>query len=211
MPNSLVTAIIRGLCLAPLCLAWAGGPFHTVSKDEKNVVQFTSEATMEKIIGRTSAVSGSVELNLENLAATTTGSFAVELETLDTGLALRNQHMRENHLETKRHPQAVFTLKRLENPSKANRSTGDEVTATAVGDLSLHGITKEYAVPLTLRYLAAGGEAEKRLSGGKGNLLYVTANWSIKLDDHQIKRPEFLFLRLSPEQKIDLSVALTDQ
>ncbi|MBI5058831.1 YceI family protein [candidate division KSB1 bacterium] len=187
------------------------GEFHTLDQDQKNVVEFTSEATMEKIVGRTSSVTGSVNLNLAELTATSGGSFTVDLNTLDTGLSLRNQHMRENHLETKLYPQATFTLKRLESPSAATLGFGGEVTVTAVGDFALHGITKEYMIPVTLRYLAAGGEAEKRLSGGQGNLLYVTANWTVKLEDHQIKRPEFLFLRLSPEQKIEISVALTDQ
>jgi polyisoprenoid-binding protein YceI len=205
---TVVTVLAVLMCRLPLA---AAATFHTVEKDPKNNVQFTSATTMEKFTGRTSTVNGSADIDPANLAGTISGSFAVDMASLSTGMALRDQHMRENQLETAKYPQATFTLKRFEQPSKAALASGEEVTVTAVGDLMIHGASKEYSIPLKLRYLAAGSDAQQRLPGTTGNVLYVSANWTVKLEDHKIPRPEFLFMRLAPEQKIELNVAMTDQ
>ncbi|MBK9304990.1 MAG: YceI family protein [bacterium] len=42
----------------------------------------------------------------------------VDLAALDTGIGLRNRHMRENHLETDRFPQAVFRGARILKPGR---------------------------------------------------------------------------------------------
>ena len=79
--------------------------FRTVAKDPKNVIQFTSQATLETVVGKTSVVTGHVDLNLDSVAATTDGGFSVDLNTLDTGIGMRNNDMRKDFLETAKFPQ----------------------------------------------------------------------------------------------------------
>jgi polyisoprenoid-binding protein YceI len=206
----------RGVWVGVVALwtAWTGqaATFKTVAGDEKNVVQFVSEATMEKIVGKTSNITGEVDFNLDNLAESGSATFTVNLETIDTGISLRNQHMRENHLHTDKFPEAKFKLKSLSDLSETKLlADGNAVKAIAQGEFTIHGVSKEYSIPIELRLLSSSESSKSRLGGSSGNLLYVTANWTVALADHMIPRPEFLFLKLSPEQKVSISVAMTDQ
>ncbi len=184
--------------------------FRTIAGDVKNNVQFVSKATLEEITGRTVNVSGQVDLDLADLAATHSAGFEVDLTTIDTGISLRNQHMRENHLETDKFPKASFKLTRLHSFDKNSLAAGETLKGMADGDFTIHGVTKSYTIPVTLSYHTTDANTESRLSGNKGNLLFVSAEWKVKLEDHKINRPEFLFLKLAEEQSCSIGVAMTD-
>ena len=74
--------------------------FSTVTNDPKNVIQFTSKATLETVVGHTSAVTGHAAMNLDSVLATNDAQFDVDLNTLDTGIGMRNNDMRKDFLET---------------------------------------------------------------------------------------------------------------
>ena len=212
--NRSTFAVFTVLCVLVLAAAAAAQvrAFRTVPGDMKNVVQFVSEATLERIVGRTREISGSVSLDLDNLAATTEGKFEVDLRTLDTGIGLRNQHMRDNHLHTNKYPSATFTLGRFVSVNREQLLPGEPVSVLAEGEFKIHGISKMYQIPLTLTYYPSGSspEASERLSGGSGDLVTVRGEWMVRLADHEISRPEFLFMRLAEAQKVTVSFAVTD-
>jgi len=81
--------------------------------DEGSTVEFVSKAAMETFKGKTRAVSGTLRLDPAALVDTLTISISVDLASLDTGIALRNRHMRENHLHTDRFPLATFEGARI--------------------------------------------------------------------------------------------------
>lgn len=175
--------------------------FRIASDDSKNVVQFVSEATLERVVGRTHDIQGSLELDLNDLAATTKGFFSVDLRSMDTGIGLRNQHMRDNQLHTNKYPEATFVLKRFVNVSRNDLAPGETVNVLAEGDFTIHGVTKTYQIPVTLTYVPGSGA---------GDIIKVTGDWSLRLADHKINRPEFLFMRLAEEQNISVAFSLTD-
>ena len=201
--------LITGLLLSGSVLAEVK-TFKTVPGDAKNVIEFTSDAPMEKIVGKTSNIAGTLDLNLAELPATTNGTFTVDLKTLDTGIGLRNEHMRDNHLETGEFPDATFTLTRLISSDKTALLPGETANAVAEGEFTIHGVNKVYQIPVKLYYAKTNKAAESRLGGSKGDLLSVSAEFTVKLSDHQIKRPELLFLKLADDQKIEVSFAMTD-
>lgn len=193
----------------------AGGTvrtLRTVPDDEKNLVQFVSDATLERIVGRTNDISGSADLNFDDIKATSKASFEVDLRTLDTGIAMRNQDMRTNYLETDKYPKAKFTLRRIVSADHNSLLPEQTVNLVAEGEFEVHGVGKTYEIAITLTYTpsASNPEAAKRLYDGKGDLVNVTALWSIRLSDHGIIRPSFLFMRLTEEQHISVAFALTD-
>lgn len=193
----------------------AGGAVHafrTAMNDEKNVVQFVSDATLERIVGRTNDISGSAHLNFDDIKAISKASFEVDLRTMDTGIAMRNQDMRTNYLETDKYPKAKFTLHRIVSADQDSLQPQQTVNLVAEGEFVVHGVGKTYEIPITLTYTprASNPEAAERLYGGKGDLVSVTAQWSIRLSDHGIIRPSFLFMRLTEEQHISVAFALTD-
>jgi polyisoprenoid-binding protein YceI len=184
--------------------------FKTVQGDEKNLVEFVSQATLETVMGHTSNVTGSVDFDPADLAAAKSATFTVDLRTLDTGIALRNKHMRDQFLHTALNPMAVFTLGRVVSTDKPALASGETAHVTVEGELKINSVSKSCQIPLTLTYRNSDPESVERLYGGKGDILIVQGTWTVKLADHGIKRPEMLFMRLSEEQKLTVSLAATD-
>ena len=186
--------------------------YRTVPKDGKNVVQFVSDATLERIVGRTSSLSGSADLDLANIKAISKASFEVDLRTIDTGIAMRNQDMRTNYFETDKFPKATFVLHRVVSSDTTVLTPERPVNMVVEGEFTVRGVSKTYQIPVTLRYTPgeANSEVGQRLYGSPGALVNVTAEWSVRLSDHGIIRPAFLFMRLAEEQKVSIAFALTD-
>lgn len=158
------------------------------------MVQFVSDAPLEKIVGRTADVSGTVSLNLANLKSEASGQIRVNLKDLDTGLSLRNQHMRENHLHTTEFPEAVFTLTSIVSAEPADLFAGGTANTLLRGELELHGVKKQYEMLGKMTYDAAAG------------VLRAAYNWNILLKEHAIPRPEFLFMKLSDTQQMTVEL-----
>ena len=98
-----------------------------------NEVVFVSKATVESFEGRTREAVGSIELDPAALPDSLALRVQVDVATLDTGIALRNRHMRENHLHTDRFPHATFTgVKILEGAGMSAATSMDEVVERAV-------------------------------------------------------------------------------
>jgi polyisoprenoid-binding protein YceI len=76
----------------------------------------------------------------------TAGSFEVDLTTITTNDARRNGRVQEA-LETSRYPTATFTLTQPIELG-ADAATGADVTADAVGDLTIHGVTRQVTFPV---------------------------------------------------------------
>lgn len=184
--------------------------FKTLPNDAKNVVEFTSDAPMEKIVGKTSSIAGAIDIDVHDLASASKAHFEVDLNTLDTGIGLRNQHMRENHLETEKFPTATFTLARFVSSDKKGIGPGETANVVAEGEFKIHGVGKTYQIPVKLYYAVSDKATQTRLGGSMGALLNASAEFTVKLADHEIKRPELLFMKLAPEQKIEVNFAMTD-
>ncbi len=200
-------------CVSLLLCGVAGAEvrtFKTLEGDSRNTVQFVSKATVEEITGRTHNITGSLEVNLADLTAASSAKFSVDLTTLDTGISLRNQHMRDNHLETDQYPRAEFVLSKLTEVGKSGILPGETVKATAEGKFTVHGVSKTYLIPVSLKYVAASDITAARLGGNHGNMLVIEADWPVRLADHEISRPAFLFLKLAEEQLCSINIALSD-
>ena len=106
------------------------------------------------------------------------GELRVDLSTLDSGIGLRNSHLRDNYLEVERGPEfrhAVLSDIVLDDPLPA--SAGRHETAFS-GTLSLHGVER-----------AVEGEAELRRRDGR---MQVEATFSISLEAFDIPPPRYL-------------------
>ena len=202
------------LALFLICVGGLGNAeakaFKTVPNDKKNVVQFTSKATLETVNGKTSAVEGQLDLNLDSLLATTSGSFTVPLNTLESGISMRDNDMKSKFLETDKYPDATFVLKRFISADKPSLVLGQSVNVVAEGDFTIHGVTKSYQIPVKLTYTAANQETTKRMYGSTANALAIDAQWTVTLADHNISVPELLFMRLSPDQKCEAAIVMAD-
>ena len=161
-----------------------------------NLVKFVSKAPAETFEGKTDQVRGRMVLDPAALADSITVEVEVPLDSLDTGIDLRNQHMRENHLETARYPRAVFRGVRLLNPPVRSLEPGVTSTLELLGQFDLHGVSRSLLVSAQVTLVA--GEGPRRI--------HVVAQFPVKLTDYQISRPKFLVLKLDEVQQVTLDV-----
>ncbi len=162
--------------------------FEITAGDDGNQVEFFSTAPMESFSGKTDQISGWLDLDPASVGDTVGVRIEVDLASLDTGIDLRNQHMRENHLETETYPVAVFEGAGL-GPALGALAVGKTLSTTANGTFDLHGVRKPMQAQLELTLMDGGA-------------LRVSAQFDVLLEDHKISRPKFLFLKLNEKQEV---------
>lgn len=124
----------------------------TADKHTNTEAIFTSRASMVRFQGRTTEVSGEAVIPMDNLAAAK-GKVTVALAKLDTGIALRNEHML-GALEASKYGTTTFAFTSIRPANRVTKlEAGKETRGVAVGSFTLHGVTKPMSAPVTLTYL----------------------------------------------------------
>ena len=138
----------------------------------------------------TSRISGALRLE-EGGAAGLPGAVRVRLDSLDTGIGLRNRHLRETYLEVDRGEEfreAVLTGVELAGPFPSGAR--DHETAFA-GLLSLRGIERRV-------------EGAARLVRGAGRVR-VEAEFPLSLAEYGIPPPRYLGVGVRDEVRITVT------
>ena len=164
----------------------------SAAKDHDAVV-FVSKAPLEDFSGRTNSVSGRLRVDPDDLAAGLELSIEVQLADLDTGIGLRNRHMRENHLHTKEFPVAVFAGHAFAPESPASLPIGETTAIEVEGRFDLHGVE----LPRTL---------EVRVTRTASGSLEIESKFAVSLQAHEIPRPKFLVMKIADEQQLTVRV-----
>lgn len=192
MTHRWIVSVLVGLALARPAFATK----FEIDPGDANSVKFTSKAPGETFDGKTRAVYGAIDVDPQALGDSLTIVVNVEMATLDTGIALRNRHMCENHLHTAEFPVATFEGAKILEGGGAALTAGEKHRVTLAGRLTLHGVTKDVAVPVDLTWDGAGS-------------LRVASEFVVALPDYEIPRPQFLMMKLSEVQKVTVSIVAT--
>lgn len=120
----------------------------------------------------------------------TTLKITVALAGLQTGIGLRDKHMREKYLQVDKYPDVV-----LEVPWSGVKLPGDGQTGegSAPGKMTLHGKSKD--VQVKYRIVRTGTRYQ------------VTGNVPLNLKDYDIDVPSYLGVTVQPD--IDTSASFT--
>jgi polyisoprenoid-binding protein YceI len=110
--------------------------------------QLVGGAIEQTATGRTSDMSGSF-----TITGTTVHDVNVtaDLRTLTSDRSQRDNAIKDRGLESNRFPQATFTLSQPITFRSVPKA-GETVKATAMGDFTLHGVTREVAIPVQGRW-----------------------------------------------------------
>lgn len=162
---------------------------YQVDTDAKNKVTFISDAPVEDFEGVTGNIDGYLLHTGDKLSEGSKLYFEVDLRTLDTGIGLRNRHMREDYLHTDKYPYAKFSGRVDKTWKGAN---GPE--ARVVGKMEIHGKKKE----LSLKGVLTPSDEGMR----------VRSTFEVKLTDHGIEVPQFMFMKISEVMKLVLDFQL---
>jgi len=158
-------------------------------------VEFESKAALESFTGRTKQVSGGCTFDPDQLAGEVELEVVVDMASFDTGLRKRNQHMRDNHLETDRFPRSWLRGGTITASTASSLPVGGAVSVDFVGELELHGVRRPAACTI-------------KLSRPTADTMTATAEFPVRLADHDIKRPQMLLLKLAEEQRVRVHLVL---
>lgn len=114
------------------------------------------------------------------------GEFTFDLATLDTDIALRNEHMKDKYLEVGKFPKATIRFKDVE--------AKDGAKATIPAELELHGVKKTVSMDAELQ---PSGEAKK-----------ATGTFKFKLTDFGIAIPSHLGVTIADEVTVTIESVL---
>lgn len=164
--------------LGTLSLALAAPQtFKILTENEaQNVLIVENETAVENFTGRTNKLSGS--LTFDPQAKTGNGTVLIDGSSIDTGLALRNEHMRSKdwfNFDTR--PEVKFTT------TSVRHLEGDRYRVQ--GNVTMNGVTRPVTADATVRYTPAN-EATKAV-GAKGDVVAVVAKFDVKLSDYGVK------------------------
>jgi polyisoprenoid-binding protein YceI len=142
---------------------------------------------------KTTALSGSVTAGASGSQAFD-GTLVVDLRTLDTGIGLRNEHLRENYLEVGKGPGFdAATLSEIDldkfNPD------APEGKGSFTGLLTLHGVTKPVTGVVDVRQAGAG--------------LRVKASFPVDLATYSIRKPRYLGIGVKDIVQVEVAFAVS--
>jgi len=193
-----ITPRVRGILIALLISSPAAAVTLAVqSADAWRVSTGTVIVNCPLTVGgsfdaKTSGIEG--QLTSSATAPTAlTGELSVDLSTLDTGIGLRNRHMRERYLEIGKGDgfgKAVLKAVTLEQSPLTFSGT-----TKFTGELTVHGVTRPVA-----------GEARLQPAG---NGARVQAAFPVHLPDYQIAKPRYLGVGVKDDVQVKVTFEAT--
>lgn len=124
----------------------------------------------------------------------TTLTFEVPLDSVTTGIDLRDEHMKKTYAETPK-----FPLVSLSVPKAAitwPQALGEEKKGTITADFNTHGVSK----PVNVTYML-----KKSKTGWR-----VQAKFEFDVAQHGIAIPSYLGVSVDPKMKADVTFDLID-
>jgi polyisoprenoid-binding protein YceI len=174
------------LALTVNILMFSVETFAQEYKTNSGKVEFLSKASLNEFTGVSNTLNGLVDLEKNML------DFFIDLNTIKTGIGLRDKHMRENYLETKKFPYAEFTGIMDAIPSLSKGQSSDVI---AKGKFKIHGVERSISVPGKLTMVSE-------------NELQLEAKFKLLLSDYKIDIPTVVFYELSEEQVVTILATL---
>src|SRR5262245_61066820 len=165
--------LLRGIApLVLFVLAAVAAPAPAVADQRRFVIQpdvsevwFHATSRLMNADGRFHRLGGEVIADPADLG-TARVALSIETDSIDTGIGLRDKHLRSaDFFDVERFPTMTFESLRVEGFGKH---------ATVVGRLTIHGVTREVAVPVdvTLTAIALVATGEFVLNRGEYGMTY---------------------------------------
>jgi polyisoprenoid-binding protein YceI len=213
MKRSLAALALVALTTWPLGAAADPIPFKVLGGPSR--ATFKTDAPLETIVGNTSgqAVSGTLTVDPAR-PQSATGAIRVDLSTLSTGIAKRDEDMRSAQWlatadEANRY--AVFQIKSVEIAGPL--VPGKEAPARVFGTLTVKGKPVDLWADARVTYIKLAGaelESQKRFGFTEDNLK-VKASFKTTFTNHGMQVPQLLVLKVSNDILIETDLTLVRQ
>ncbi len=164
-----------------------------VDRSKPNMVKFISNAKIESFEGKTSAIDGYLYWEGDSLTEKSVLYFEVDLNSIDTGIGLRNRHMRENYLHTDQYPFTHYTGKIVKSTPVSDHSWGVKTD----GKIFIHGVEQPLSVTGTIILMDDGSYR-------------IVTKFGVRLPDFKIEIPSIMFLKIDENMDLMLDFFLSD-
>jgi polyisoprenoid-binding protein YceI len=142
---------------------------------------------------KTKALSGSLTASASG-SPSFDGSVTVDLRSLDTGIGLRNEHLRDTYLEVDKGPgYDAATISKID--LKGMNPAAPAGKGSFSGSLTLHGVTKTVEGAVDVRQAGTG--------------LRVTGSFPLSLSDYGIRPPRYLGIGVKDTVQVQVVFAVT--
>jgi len=158
------------------------GLFAQQFEGNKGKVTFVSEAPLNTFEGNSDQLNGWIDLD-KGLV-----DFYLDLNTLKTGIGLRDKHMRDSYLETKKYPFGEFT-------GQINKAIDFNQPVEVRGKFKLHGVEKEVLLKGLVKKIDQ-------------DTIEIISDFEILLSDYKIDIPKIVFYELADIQKARIQIQL---
>lgn len=186
--KSLMQTLILVVVLVPYLLAQGfdvkakGDQTFLFKSDGRNQASFHSLTELDEVDGLSTEISGTVSFNVSDVKNTLKGEISIPTASLKTGIKMRDKDLKEpKWLDAERYPTISFKiLKVLSIQSIAK----NKLNVKVLGDFTLHGVTNQIPVDVTMTYLDESPETEARMPG---DLLGITSKFVIALPKYNVQ------------------------
>ena len=177
--------------------------FYVNPRAGNSQVTVFSQSTLEDFTTVCNQVRGEWKLDPRNLESLR-GQFALRVEDMRTGIALRDRDLRgPDWFDAEHYPEVVIEVARVQDVKKVEPNTA---TMKLVGTCAIHGKTNPVEIPCTLSYL---DESPQTMNLVKGDVIRIRAQFSVKLSDYGITGPpgtNTIGLKVSDQQDIRVTI-----
>jgi polyisoprenoid-binding protein YceI len=151
--------------------------------------QFAAAVVESEATGRTPDVTGTFTIAGNRVSDV---SMTANLQTLKSDREMRDNRIRTLGLESDRFPEATFVLTEpIDLP--AEPELGETVNTTAVGDFTLHGVTRPVEIPVEGRW--------------DGTTIQVVGNLPIVFADYDMEAPNIAgFVTVKDEGEMEFQI-----
>jgi len=119
--------------------------------------------------------------------------FTVPVDTLDTGIEVRDDHMRRTYVQTDQFPNAIITLSRAGVTWPESGSS----EGTVKGVFQLHGVDQEVEITYSIKRVKTAYR--------------VKASFPFNTSKHGIEIPSYLGVTIAPEMDGEVTVELLEE
>jgi len=188
-------ALILSICLAIPAISQAEAAKFQVHKGKAT---FVSDAPLETMEGITTKVTGTVTFDPADLS-TTKGTFKAPVVSMRTGNDLRDEHLQsDSWLDAKKNPHIVFEIVEVSGADALKPKKSHKVKVK--GKFTAHGITKIVEANGIVKWTS--------VDGGKDDLR-IKANFTTKLEDHDVSVPSIVRLKVANEIAVSVDLQAT--
>lgn len=146
----------------------------------------TGRPAFIKIDGTGTGLTGSLKVT-DDLVS---GQASFPLSTLDTGISMRDRHMKEEYLEVQKYPDAQLTVNQVKMSKDPSVNGFSQTDVPFEGTLTVHGVSH-----------AVNGTIDVSTSGG---IMKGDAKFGIKISDFGFAKPEFMGMTVNNDVKVEV-------